>query len=268
MRLMLAALCLSFALQLPGQARSAVEGVWLFDDAPSYPGVTMLEVADDAGVISGSVTTEWYGPINLENARIEGDTLTFDLRNLNDKAHPTRRWTARFTAKGVELSGDIWYAHVEQDGRRGGVKDAEARAFRFAPDLPPLGRIAPDNLAATPPMGWSSWNKFGDKIDDATVRAMADALVATGLRDAGYLYVNIDDGWQGQRDANGVLQPNAKFPDMKALTAYVHSKGLKIGIYTSQGPRTCAGYEGSYGHIQQDARTFADWGFDYLKHDL
>src|SRR3546814_39302 len=117
-------------------------------------------------------------------------------------------------------------------------------------------------------MGWSSWNRFGDKIDDATVRAMADALVATGLRDAGYLYVNIDDGWQGQRDANGVLQPNAKFPDMKALTDYVHSKGLKIGIYTSQGPRTCAGYEGSYGHIQQDAQTFADWGFDYLKHDL
>src|SRR3546814_5571835 len=95
------------------------------------------------------------------------DLLTFDLRNLNDKAHPTRRWTARFTAKGVKLSGDIWYAHVEQDGRRGGVKDAEARAFDFAPDLPPLGRIAPDNLAATPPMGWSSWNKFGDKIDDA-----------------------------------------------------------------------------------------------------
>src|SRR3546814_7452387 len=114
-------------------------------------------------------------------------------------------------------------------------------------------------------MGWSSWNRFGDKIDDATVRAMADALVATGLRDAGYLYVNIDDGWQGQRDANGVLQPNAKFPDMKALTDYIHSKGLKIGIYTSQGPRTCAGYEGSYGHIQQDARTFADWGFDYLR---
>src|SRR3546814_11959791 len=68
--------------------------------------------------------------------------------------------------------------------------------------------------------------------------------------------------------SNGVLQPNAKFPDMKALTDYVHSKGLKIGIYTSQGPRTCAGYEGSYGHIQQDAQTFADWGFDYLKHDL
>src|SRR3546814_20079528 len=135
----------------------------------------------------------------LENAREDGDALDVDLCNLNDNEHPPCRGTARFTAKGVKLSGDIWYAHVEQDGRRGGVKDAEARAFDFAPDLPPLGSIAPDNLAATPPMGWSSWNKIGDKIDDATVRAMADALVATGLRDAGYLSVNIDDGWQGAR---------------------------------------------------------------------
>ena len=97
---------------------------------------------------------------------------------------------------------------------------------------------------------------------------MADARVSSGLRDAGYTYINIDDGWQGQRDASGVLQPNEKFPDMKALTAYVHSKGLKIGIYSSQGPRTCAGYEGSYGHVAQDAKSFADWGFDYLKYDL
>src|SRR3546814_17352945 len=119
----------------------------------------MLEVADDAGVISGSVTTEWYGPINLENARIEGDTLTFDLRNLNDKAHPTRRWTARFTAKGVKLSGDICYAHVEQDGRLGGVKDAEARAFEYAPALPTRGGSAHTNIAAQPPMGGARWNQ-------------------------------------------------------------------------------------------------------------
>ncbi|KMS56260.1 alpha-galactosidase [Novosphingobium barchaimii LL02] len=123
-------------------------------------------------------------------------------------------------------------------------------------------------MAATPPMGWSSWNKFAEHIDDKTVRAMADAMVSTGLRDAGYLYVNIDDGWQGKRGADGVLQPNEKFPDMKALTDYVHSRGLKIGIYSSQGPRTCAGYEGSYGHVMQDAQTYADWGFDYLKYDL
>jgi alpha-galactosidase len=117
-------------------------------------------------------------------------------------------------------------------------------------------------------MGWSSWNRFGEKIDDKTVREIADALVSSGLRDAGYTYVNIDDGWQGERDATGRLQPNSKFPDMKALADYVHARGLKLGIYTSPGPRSCAGYEGSYGHVEQDAKTFAEWGIDYLKYDL
>ena len=117
-------------------------------------------------------------------------------------------------------------------------------------------------------MGWNSWNHFADKIDDATVRAQADAMVASGLRDAGYVYVNIDDTWEGKRDAQGFIHPNAKFPDMKALADYVHSKGLKLGIYSSPGPRTCAGYEGSLGHEAQDAQTYADWGVDYLKYDL
>jgi alpha-galactosidase len=87
------------------------------------------------------------------------------------------------------------------------------------------------------------------------------------MRDAGYVYVNIDDTWEGVRDAQGNLQSNAKFPDMKALADYVHSKGLKIGIYSSPGPRTCGEYPASYGHEQQDAATFAAWGFDYLKYD-
>jgi alpha-galactosidase len=117
-------------------------------------------------------------------------------------------------------------------------------------------------------MGWSSWNRFADNIDDKSVREVADALVSSGLRDAGYVYVNIDDGWQGKRDASGRLQPNAKFPDMKALADYVHARGLKLGIYTSPGPKSCAGYEGSYAHVRQDAQTFADWGIDYLKYDL
>jgi alpha-galactosidase len=93
-------------------------------------------------------------------------------------------------------------------------------------------------------------------------------MVSSGLRDAGYVYVNIDDGWQGERGADGVLRPNAKFPDMKALADYVHARGLKLGIYSSPGPKTCAGFTGSYGHVAQDARTFAGWGVDYLKYDL
>jgi alpha-galactosidase len=122
--------------------------------------------------------------------------------------------------------------------------------------------------APAPPMGWNSWNHFAAKIDDATVRAQADAMVASGMRDAGYRYINIDDTWEGQRDPAGVIHPNAKFPDMKALAAYVHSKGLKLGIYSSPGPKTCANYEGSQGHEVLDALTYAAWGIDYLKYDL
>ena len=123
-------------------------------------------------------------------------------------------------------------------------------------------------LAQTPPMGWNSWNHFRDKVDDATIRRMADAMVSSGMRDAGYTYINIDDTWEGQRDAQGIIHPNAKFPDMKALADYVHSKGLKLGIYSSPGAQTCAHYEGSLGHESQDAETYASWGIDYLKYDL
>jgi alpha-galactosidase len=123
-------------------------------------------------------------------------------------------------------------------------------------------------VALTPPMGWNSWNYFFDKVTDKDIRDSADQIVASGMKDAGYIYVNIDDTWEGERDASGVLHTNAKFPDMKALADYVHSKGLKIGIYSSPGPKTCAGYEGSLGHEQQDAALYASWGIDYLKYDL
>ena len=116
-------------------------------------------------------------------------------------------------------------------------------------------------------MGWNSWNKFAGKVTDADIRATADTLVSTGLRDAGYVYVNIDDTWEGERDAQGNIQANSKFPDMKALADYVHSKGLKLGIYSSPGRKTCANFEGSYGHEQQDASTYAAWRVDYLKYD-
>jgi alpha-galactosidase len=122
-------------------------------------------------------------------------------------------------------------------------------------------------LATTPPMGWNSWNKFHMKIDDAIVRTQADAMVSTGMKAAGYQYINIDEGWEGARDAQGNLSPNQGFPDMKALAAYVHSKGLKLGIYTSPGPKACGGSEGSYGHEEQDARLFASWNIDYVKYD-
>lgn len=117
-------------------------------------------------------------------------------------------------------------------------------------------------------MGWSTWNHFHHDISDALIRQQADAMVESGMRDAGYQYINIDGGWQGERDANGVLHPNQNFPDMKALADYVHSKGLKFGIYSGPGPVSCGGAPTSYQHEEQDAKMFASWGVDFVKYDL
>jgi alpha-galactosidase len=130
----------------------------------------------------------------------------------------------------------------------------------------PISGVA--QVAQTPPMGWNSWNYFAGKVTDKDIRGAADQIVSTGMKDAGYVYVNIDDTWQGTRDASGVLHANSKFPDMKALADYVHSKGLKIGIYSGPGTKTCAGFAGSLNHEQQDADLYASWGIDYLKYDL
>ncbi len=122
-------------------------------------------------------------------------------------------------------------------------------------------------LALTPPMGWNSWNVWGVAVDEEKVRAAADWMVKSGLAAHGYQYINIDDAWEDERDASGEVETNKKFPDMKALGDYVHARGLKFGIYSSPGPKTCAGYTGSYEHEQQDANTYAAWGVDYLKYD-
>ncbi|MBN1419539.1 MAG: NPCBM/NEW2 domain-containing protein, partial [Planctomycetes bacterium] len=115
-------------------------------------------------------------------------------------------------------------------------------------------------LALTPPLGWNSWNVWAGAVSDDKVRDAADGMVASGLAAHGFQYINIDDTWEGKRDADGELGTNEKFPDMKALADYVHSKGLKLGIYSSPGPKTCAGFEGSFGHEVQDARAYARWG--------
>ncbi|WP_223199083.1 NPCBM/NEW2 domain-containing protein [Solihabitans fulvus] len=129
---------------------------------------------------------------------------------------------------------------------------------------------APSTLAATPPMGWNSWNRFGCHIDENLIRQTADNLVSTGMRDAGYTYVNIDDCWMAPaRDAAGKLQADpTRFPGgIKALADYVHGRGLKLGIYSSAGTATCQGLPASLDHEQADAQSFADWGVDYLKYD-
>ncbi|MCB9891471.1 MAG: NPCBM/NEW2 domain-containing protein [Planctomycetes bacterium] len=133
--------------------------------------------------------------------------------------------------------------------------------------------VVGDELALTPPMGWNSWYIHYHRVTDADMRAAADAMIASGMADFGYAYVNIDDCWMKRRgdepyrDANGAVLANAKFQDMNGLATYIHDKGLRAGLYTSPGPWTCAGYVGSYEHEDADAHQFAAWGFDFLKYD-
>ncbi len=126
-----------------------------------------------------------------------------------------------------------------------------------------------ENLAKTPPMGWNSWNKIACDVNEKVIREAADAMVATGMKDAGYNYIVIDDCWHGERDSLGFIQSDpVHFPSgIKALADYVHSKGLKFGIYSCAGNKTCAGRPGSRGHEYQDALQYAQWGVDYLKYD-
>jgi alpha-galactosidase len=149
----------------------------------------------------------------------------------------------------------------------------------FGKDRRDLTIVAGDKLAITPPMGYNHWYAHYDRITDKLMQEAADIMVSSGMADVGYQYVNIDDCWMNAtenndparvgplRDEQGNILPNSHFPDMKALTGYIHAKGLKTGIYTSPGPLTCGGFCGSYGYEEQDARQFAEWGFDFLKYD-
>ena len=139
--------------------------------------------------------------------------------------------------------------------------------------------VCGDLLSLTPSMGWNHWYAHYDRVTDKMMRQAADVMVASGMADVGYQYVNIDDCWMNAprqrdpmrvgplRDKDGNILPNKHFPDMKALTDYIHAKGLKAGTYTSPGPFTCAGFAGAYQHEARDAKQFADWGFDFLKYD-
>jgi alpha-galactosidase len=139
--------------------------------------------------------------------------------------------------------------------------------------------VCGNTLALTPHMGWNSWYVWENHITDSIMRASADAMVKSGMMDHGYMYVNIDDCWSVKegakdqsllgepRDKNGLINSNRRFPDMKAMTGYIHSLGLKAGIYTSPGPKTCAGFVAAYKFEDKDIQRYAEWGFDFLKYD-
>jgi alpha-galactosidase len=133
----------------------------------------------------------------------------------------------------------------------------------------PVPQMQRDSLAQTPPMGWNSWNKFACNVSEDLIKSVADAMASNGMKDAGYQYVVIDDCWQVSRDENGnIVADPQRFPSgIKALADYVHAKGLKFGIYSDAGSKTCAGRPGSQGHEYQDALQYGRWGVDYLKYD-
>jgi alpha-galactosidase len=139
--------------------------------------------------------------------------------------------------------------------------------------------VCGDRIALTPPMGWNSWNCFAGTVSEERVKHAADAMVKSGLINHGWTYINVDDVWQNQhdtkdpslqgpfRDKDGFIVPNSRFPDMKGMADYIHSLGLKAGLYSSPGPWTCGSCAASWQHEEQDAETYAKWGFDYLKYD-
>jgi len=145
------------------------------------------------------------------------------------------------------------------------VLDADPNLL--APSKDPK-RVA-NGLAQTPPMGWNSWNKFACNVNEKVIRDSADAIASNGMKAAGYQYVVIDDCWHGSRDANGfITEDRERFPGgLKALGDYIHARGLKFGIYSDAGTKTCGGRPGSQGHEYQDAQQYARWGVDYLKYD-
>ena len=247
-------------------AQSDLTGFWVLR-VPTGDGnyrETFFDLKQSGEAVTGKV---------LQGARelaISGGTFKAGRLHLVATIHfqsVERQITYDGTIEGSKISMTVSFPG--RDPVAGTAERTSPSAALPPPRLPlPALHDVPDNgLARTPPMGWNSWNKFAGKVDDAAVRGMADAMVSSGMKSVGYTYINIDDTWEGPHDAQGNITTNRKFPDMKALADYVHSKGLKIGIYSGPGPKTCAGYEGSYGHEEQDAKTYAAWGIDYLKYD-
>lgn len=248
----------SFAVLCPAFAQS-IAGRW------AAPGKTLdngerqlylLDLTQDGSKLTGKFESQG-GTFDLTGTA-SGDHFT--LFAPFSQSHPFI--TGELT-NGL-LHGTAW-GHHAFTARPATAADKLPTVLYIAP--PPLHKVPYNGLAKTPPMGWNSWNLFAGRVNEKLVKEIADAMVSSGMRDAGYIYVNIDDTWEGTRDAQGNLRPNHKFPDMKGLADYLHARGLKLGIYSSPGPRTCAGYPGSYAHEVQDAKAFASWGVDYLKYD-
>jgi alpha-galactosidase len=243
-----------------------ITGNWLAA-TPNGDGTTRkvwLNLKNQDGRVTGTIrATQFFYTIAQSTGGPDHFTLTVAMPDEGSE---------RRAVYDVTLSGDELRVAQVRNGTPGTPVTAHRvpagdGALPERVKLPALHQVRDNKLARTPPMGWNSWNKFNRLVSDEIVRGVADSIATNGMRDAGYVYITIDDTWEGERDSQGVIHANTKFPDMKALADYVHGKGLKLGLYSGPGPTTCQGYEASHGHEEQDARTWAAWGIDYLKYD-
>ncbi len=208
---------------------------------------------------TGQMEFAWGGTSDIVDGSVDGKTVRFKRNGDPPPAYAG-------TLDGDRLHLTVTLGNVSEPVELQRLP-AGTPMFPDPPAPPPLHHVPSNGLLKTPPMGWNAWNHFKQNIDDKTVRQITDAMISSGMRDAGYIYVNIDDEWAGARDAQGNIHPNRNFPDMKALADYVHGKGMKLGLYSSPGPETCEGHLGSMGREEQDARSYASWDVDYLKYD-
>lgn len=251
-----------YAFTAPMPEQKSYQAQYIFNESRSGKNVTATE-----GI--PYVLTPKPGP----RPRINGARIT--------GARPGHPFLFRVPATGerpMHFKADSLPAGLKLDASTGLItgKVDEAGSYhvnitvsnKLGKDTEELRIVIGDRIALTPAMGWNSWNCWGLSVSDAKVKASVDAMVKKGLVNHGWTYINIDDGWEREtRAADGEIVTNSKFPDMKKLADYVHNNGLKLGIYSSPGPRTCGGFLGSYQHELQDAQTYAKWGIDYLKYD-
>ncbi len=266
------------------------------------PQETSIWIKANGDAFTGYMNAGRDGNVAIVNGKVTGDQISFTTVTEVYGVERRQEYTGSITADGLVLHPPAGGGRgpVGPGGPGAGARGANApggggnaaagRGFggrggpqpdlvakRVSTETPPpmpekielgaMKEVKSNGLAKTPPMGWNSWNKFRNQVSDKLVRETADGMVRSGMKDAGYIYLNIDDTWEAGRDPQGNILTNDRFPDMKGMIAYVHSKGLKFGIYSSPGPTTCAGYTGSFQHEEQDAKTYAAWGVDYLKYD-
>jgi alpha-galactosidase len=238
-----------------------VQGWWkttrTLKDGTLRPVLFEFKVARER--LSGTARFDW-GDLAIQNGILKDDRLSFSVGSMF-------HFTGASNLQGIELS----FHDDRGSDQTLRLSATDETILQLPTDRPPLPALrtlpASPVIASKPPMGWNSWNYFHKQISDPIIRGVADAIASNGMKQAGYTYIVIDDGWQGHRDSEGRLQPNEKFPNMRSLADYVHARGLKLGLYSSPGSQSCGKLEGSYRHEEQDAATFAAWGIDFLKYD-